>query len=121
MRNYGYHFSKKAFDFAVSMMRRKNPQSGKLEKITPWTKEEVYALLGRNSVTIENDVLYDAAFVANMAKSDFFGTSLMDEASLAKYVRDYVDDPDAKDGFIFVRWYATMCNAGIGIEWSDML
>lgn len=115
LRNYGYHFSRGAFDFAVKQMRK----SG--QKLQPWNKEDVDALLGRNGVKVENDTLYDVAFVANMGKSDFYGSSITDEATLAKWIKDYVDDDDQEEGFVFVRWYASMMHAGKPLDWSVLL
>ena len=45
----------------------------------------------------------------------------MDEKSLAKFVKDYVDDEDQKDGFIFNRFYADCAHNGVGIPWDDIL
>ena len=40
LRNYGYSFSKKACEFAVSHMRRENKSTGKMEKIESIEDEE---------------------------------------------------------------------------------
>ena len=65
--------------------------------------------------------MYDAAFVANMCKADFLGTSILDEQHLVYYVRDVIDDVDGYDGIAFNRWYADMCCKGIAIDWDDVL
>ena len=39
LRHNGWHFNKKLCDFAVSLMRRMNPATGKSEKIEPMTKD----------------------------------------------------------------------------------
>ena len=41
--------------------------------------------------------------------------------SLAQFVKDYIDDEDAADGFVFNRWYADTVRAGIPIPWEDLL
>lgn len=115
LRNYGYHFNKKAFDFAVSLMRR---DGSPIQKIS---KEDVDTLMQRYGLEMNNNVMYDAAYIANMCKADFFKSSIPDEHHLALFVKDYVDDSDQVDGFIFNRWYADMMHSGTPIEWEDLL
>lgn len=119
--NYGFHFNKKAFKCAVKSMKRKSPTSGKTEPIEIWDKEQVEELLAKNGVKLENDIMYDAAFVANMAKADYYKSSITDEQHLALFVKDYLDDPDASNETAFRRWLATMVGNGMPIEWEDML
>ena len=64
---------------------------------------------------------YDHVYVANMCKADFWGKSIKDEASLAQYVKDTIDDVDQKDGFVFNRFYADCCHNGMPIPWEDLL
>lgn len=87
----------------------------------PWSKDQVDDMLKRNGVTLENAVGQDYVFVANMAKADFLGSSIADEAHLARYVKDVVDDPDQADGFIFNRWYADTVRSGIPVDWEGIL
>ena len=119
LRYYGPHFNKKLCDFATSKMYK--IVNGKREKIKPISKEGVDIILNGHNVRLENDQLYDSVYVANMCKADFFGSSIKDEQSLAKYVKDVIDDNDAYDGIVFNRWYADMCYTGIAIDWEDML
>ena len=70
---------------------------------------------------LENADNYDFVYVANMARADFFKSSLKDEAALAQFIKDMVDDPDQEDGFIFNRFYADCNHNGIGIPWDDVL
>lgn len=119
--NYGFHFSKKACDFAVSLMRRKSPATGKLEPIEPWSKEEVENLLKRNSVTLEHNTLYDFVYVANMCKADFYKSSIEDERHIALYVKDVIDDIDASNESTFRCWLAKMVGNGEPIEWYDFI
>lgn len=120
LSNYGWHFSKKAADFAISKMKRKN-NSGNLDKVEAYTKEQLTNLLNRYGVKLENDVMYDAVYVAAMCKADFYGTSIIDEMHLALYVKDVIDDPDAADGTIMRRWYAGMVANGEPVDWEEIL
>lgn len=121
LSNYGWHFNKKACDYAVKRMRKFNPATGKMERLEPWTAEQVNDLLKRYGVNIEHNTLQDVVFVANMAKADFFKSSLPDESHVAMWVKDYMDDIDAGDGFIMRRWFATMISNGEPVEWSEIL
>lgn len=117
----GWHFNKKMCEFAVNKMRKRNPSSKQIEPIEPYTKDQVDALLAKYSVQLENSIGYDYVYAANMCKSDFLKSSVIDESHLALYIKDVIDDPDAPDGTIMRRWYATMVAAGQPVEWSDML
>lgn len=112
---YGWHFSKKMNDFALSMMYKDG------EQITPITKEKVDELLKAYSVKITNDILYDKVYVANMLKADQWGQGIPDEKCLAKGIKAYLDDEDGYDGIAFSRFYIDTVKKGIPISWDDML
>ena len=116
----GWHFNKKMCDWAVSKMYKINVAKRK-EYIAPYTKETVENLLKANSVKLDNDIGYDAVYVANMAKADFYGSSISDDMHLAKFIKDYLDDPDGYDGIVFTRFYADCIGSGTPIIWEDML
>jgi len=119
MRHYGPHFNRKLFEFAVGRMTKKT--NGNDTPINPYNREQVKNLLANNGIQLKNDQLYDSAYVANMCKADFLGSSVTDEKHLALYIKDVVDDPDGYDGIVFNRWYADMCYTGVAIDWEDML
>lgn len=121
LSNFGWHFNKKMCDFAVSLMKKINPATGKKERIEPISKEKVEELLTKYGVKLDNNSLYDFVYVANMGKADFFKSSIPDEQHLAVYVKDVIDDLDAPDGTTMRRWYATMIAAGEPIEWDEMI
>lgn len=116
LANYGYHFSKKMFEFAVGMMKDKG---GNRLQITD--RDKVNEILKANSITLDNDKGYDAAYVYNMAKSDFFGSAISDESHLAKYVKDYLDDKDGYSSIAFSRFYADCVAKGTPILWETMI
>lgn len=113
----GWHFSKSMCDWAVGMMRRRK---GAKEEIEPLTKEKVENLLKTYGVKVENAVGYDCAYVANMARADFFGSSIQDEQHLALFIKDYLDDPDGYEGQPFTRFYADTIGSGTPIPWEDL-
>jgi hypothetical protein len=116
LSNYGWHFNKKLCEWAISMMRDRN--KAKLPLIE---KDKIEAMLKQYGVEITTDKLYDAMYVLHMAKSDYMGSSITDEAHLAKFVGDYINDPDGYDGIALTRFYADCMGKGIGIEWEDVL
>lgn len=119
MRNYGPHFNRKLFEFAVSKMTRE--VNGREQKITPITKEDVETIMKNTGVTVKNGQLYDCVYVANMCNADFLGSSITDDKHLALYVKDVIDDVDAPDGLVFNRFYAGCSYKGIAIDWEEML
>ena len=125
MRRYlkqnGWHFNRKACEFAVSLMRKKNPTTGKLERVEMMPKEQVDALLAKFGITLENNVDYDYVYVANMVKADMYKSSIADEQHLAMYVKDVIDDVDAGDGEVMREWDAKMTSRGIAVEWDEIL
>lgn len=113
--NYGWHFNKEALEYAVSLMRKKDGS-----KVTAKTKQEVKDILGKHNISLENDTLYDGVFVYHMGLADYFGSSIVDEQHLAKYVKDTIDDVDASPETTFRRWGATMVGNGMPIPWEDL-
>lgn len=78
-------------------------------------------LLQKQGVEVKNKIGYDHVYVANMARADFYKSSIKDEEQLAQFIKDMVDDADQKDGFIFNRFYADCCHNGVPIPWEDVL
>ena len=116
LSNYGWHFNKKLCEWAISMMRDRNKA-----KLPLVEKDKVESMLKQHGVEITTDKMYDAMYVLHMAKADFMGSSIVDEQHLAKYVGDYLNDPDGYDGIALTRFYADCIGKGIGIEWEDVL
>lgn len=114
--HFGFHFNKKAFEHAVKDMRTKDGRA-----IEPYTKEQCEQLLQRYSVQLENNTLYDAAYVINMGKADYYKSSITDDQHLALYVKDVLDDPDGSDELPF-RFYLQKCIAlGTPIDFEDLM
>lgn len=117
LRYNGRHFNRKLFEFATSLMKTGRDK----QPLKVITKKELDEMLKVYGVKLDNSVLYDYVYVANMCKADFLGSSIPDEGHLCKYVKDVIDDVDAYDGVVFNRWYADMCRSGVPIDWEDML
>lgn len=120
LQHYGYHFSKKMYEFAASQMYKKDA-SGKEEKMKPIEKDKLAEMLKRFNVNLENDVMYDSAYVYTMIQSDFYGKSIKTEQDCATHIKCMIDDVDKPDGYLFNRFYADMCFGGIPIDWEEMM
>jgi len=121
LKNYGRHFNRKAYEFAVSKMYKVNRVNGQKEYIQPMTTEQFNTILSKYNIKLENDVMCDGMYVMSMAMADYFGSSLPNERMIALFVKDYVDDVDQKDGFIFNRFYADCVLSGTPIDWEDLV
>lgn len=119
INNYGCHFNKKLNDEAASRMYTRDA-SGK-KYIEPYTKERIQSILNTYGIALQRNKLYDAVYVANMCKADFLGKSVPNESALAQFIKDMIDDPDAKEGFIFNRFYADSMFMNNPIDWDDMI
>lgn len=111
----GPHFNKKLATFAIGMMEK----NGK--KITPYTKENVNRMIADYGIKIKNNNLYDATYLANMIKADFFGGSIRTEQDLTLHIKEILDDEDGYDGIAFNRWLSDMARKGITIDWEEMI
>lgn len=116
LSHYGWHFSKKMCEWAVSRMRDKADKQVALR-----SKEQVEKVLSMHGIRLENDLGYDKVFVFHMGLSDYLGGSIIDEARLAKYVKEVLDDVDGYEGIAFTRFFADCNGKGIPIDWEDMI
>ena len=119
--NYGFHFNKKACEFAVSMMSKRDAGTGKSVPQDMVSKEDVDAMLVKHGINLDNDCMYDATYVANMLMSDMYKSSIPDEQHLVLGIKDLIDDIDQRDGYLFVRWYSNVLYNGNPIDWSTLV
>ncbi len=113
---YGYHFSKKLYEWAVSMMRGRDGG-----RIKAKTKDEVDSFLKANGITLNNNHGHDAPYVLAMATADYMGSSIMDDAHLARFVADYLDDPDGNESKALDHFVADCKAKEELIYWDEML
>lgn len=113
---YGRHFSKPLYEMAVEMMETRDGG-----KIKPMEKQAVLDKLTIYNSTVENDKGYDVPYVWAMGSADYLGSSIPDEQHLAKFVRDYQDDPDGSGTRAFDEFYAKTLALDIPIVWEDVM
>jgi len=121
LRNHGFSFSKKACDFAVSLMERRNKATDKAEKIEPYTKEKTEELMTKYGVTLKNNIGYNFVYVMNMTFADCWKESIEDEHHLVKHVKCIIDDIDDNPENVFRLWIAKMDGNGIPIPWEEIM
>ena len=121
LSTYGWHFSKKMCEWAVSRMYKDGEENKPEQAIPNYTRERVDLLLKRFNLKLEKNKGYDDVYVANMCKFDFLGSSIDNEMKLAQFIKDYIDDADAYEGMPFTRFYADCIGSGTPIMWEDML
>lgn len=112
----GRHFSKPLYEWAVKMMESRTG-----EKMRPVEKSVFDERMRANGVTLKRDKGYDGVYVWCMATSDYMGSSIADEAHLAKYVQDYIDDPDGSPTRAFDEFYAKTMALGIPVDWAAVM
>ena len=112
---YGWHFSKAACEFAVSMMRDKCGS-----KVEMCKKEDLMEMAKNFKCEIEAKG-YDAVYVAAMVQADFWGGSICSDERKCRYMADVFSDKDGYDGMVFTRWYADMVAKGEPIIWEDLM
>ena len=119
--NYGWHFNKRAYDYAATQIKKRNSRTLKEENVEPYTKEYVDELLVKYNVQLKRKIMYDYVYAALMCKADYLGSSIEDEKHLALYIKDTIDDYDASDETTFRRWVATMIGNGNPIDWYEII
>ena len=112
LSTYGWHFSKKMCEWAVSRMYKDGEDNKPEQAIPNYTRERVDLLLKRFNLKLEKNKGYDDVYVANMCKFDFLGSSIDNEMKLAQFIKDYIDDADAYEGMPFTRFYADCIGSG---------
>ena len=107
LRYYGPHFNKKLCEFACEQLDKSD-----------YTKEKLDILLQAYKIELKKVKLHDAVYIANWAKSIFYGSGISDEKHLVLFIKDVFE----KEGdLVFNRWYADMAKKGIPVEWEDMM
>ena len=113
---YGLHFNKKLYEWAVSMMR---DRSG--NRVSATTKEQTEEWLKKEGVTLRNDKGWDAAYVRAMLYADNWGSSYTTENQLALGVMDFLDDIDGSKSKAFDHFVVDCRAKGEPIFWDEMM
>lgn len=110
---YGWHFNKKMAEWAIQCMEHAGKKT--------ISKDKVEELLSTYNIHLDNDILWDKVYVANMLKMDLYQQGIPDEKNLAIAIKSYLDDEDGYDSVAFSRFYMDTVKKGIPIDWEEML
>ena len=117
LASHGHHFSKPMLEWAVGMMRDKNGHKG-----TPIDRKRFDEIMTAYDQTLTRaEGYYDGIYVWCMGKSDYLGSSIVDEPHLAMFVKDYIDDIDGNPTRAFDEFYINCIAKGIDIPWEDLI
>ena len=98
LSNFGWHFNKKMCEFAVSLMKKLNPSTGKKERIEPISKEKVdesdSAYLGIVGVDVTDDVAKTYNMPSGVYVAQVTGGSAAEQAGIQK--GDIITEFDGK-------------------------
>lgn len=112
---YGWHFSKKMCEFAISKLKDRNGNPMTM------TKEQAESMLDSYGVRLDNNSGYDHVYAAAWLKAMLYGSSILDDTRLATAVKDYMDGYNSYDEMPFTHFYADCIGKGTVVIWEDML
>lgn len=113
---FGLHFNKKLYEWAVSMMTDRTGGN-----VPPMSKEQVSEWMRNNGVSLKNDKGHDAAYVRAMLYADCWGSSYTTDKQLALGVKDFLDDPDGTRTKAFDHFVVDMRSKGEPIFWDEVM
>lgn len=117
-----YHglFSKKLAEWAISMMKAKDPATKTMKHIVVRKIDDVKQVLDENEIELPNEFIYTAWYLFNMAVADYQKTCKTDELR-ATFVEETLCDPDGQPENVLDCFVTKMCNAGKPIFWEEFL
>lgn len=120
---YGYHFNDKLCDWICSNMYKKNKQIGSIEKIMPFTKDEVDSMITRYNVSMKPGYKnnHDYVYLANMCKADYYGSSITDDYHLVLFVKNTLEDVDAEECSVFKKWLSSVDDCKSSLDWKSFI
>lgn len=113
---FGHHFSKKLYEFAVSQM---TDRSG--NRVPAMSKEQVEQWLQNLGVTIKNNKGHDVPYVRAMLYADCWGSSYTNDKQLALGIKDFLDDPDGTKTKAFDHYVIDCRSKDEPIFWDEMM
>lgn len=107
-----YHglFSRRLAEWAIKRMEPRTNRS----------IDEMKEVLKKSNVEIQEEFLYTAWYVFNMAYADYPKTLKTDEQR-ALFVDETINDPDGTPANVLSCFEAKMCNAEVPIFWEKYL
>ena len=120
LRYYGWHFNKKSYEYAASLMWKED-SNGKKIKVQPLKKEDVDNMLSQNGLSVQNTGNWDYVYWAMQCKADLMPEAIEDARHQALYVKKMSDDVDVTDEAAFRKWYITAIGSGVDVQFENFL
>ena len=114
---HGRHFSKPMLEWAVGKMKDRKGNKG----VVVDRKQFDEAMKAYGLMLNRDEGYYDGPYIWSMARSDYYGSSIIDDHHLALYVKDYIDDVDGNPTRAFDEFYINCIAKGIDIPWEDLI
>lgn len=111
IEHYGFHFSKKAYDYAVE----------DLKNAEPYTKEQLDKVFQAYGIKLKHNMLYDAAYKMTAEKALHMGKSIPNEQYLAMHVQEDLDAEGNNGEETFREWMACRIGQDNPIDWHGIL
>lgn len=118
-KNFGL-FSKRLAQWAIDNMEIEDPTTKTMKPLKAKSLEEVQEILKVNKVEVQDEFIYTAWYLFNMALADY-PKSLKTDEQRAMFVDETICDPDGMPENVLACFVAKMCNAGIPIYWEKYL
>jgi len=118
-KNFGL-FSKRLAQWAIDNMEIEDPTTKTMKPLKAKSLEEVQEILKANKVEVQDEFIYTAWYLFNMALADY-PKSLKTDEQRAMFVDETICDPDGMPENVLACFVAKMCNAEIPIYWEKYL
>lgn len=117
--NHGL-FSKRLAEWAIGMMKMKDTATGEKKRIKARSIEDMQEVLKSNNIKMQDEFVYTAWYLFNMAIADYPKTLKTDE-DRAMFVDETINDPDGCPENVLDCFEVKMQNAGVPIYWERYL
>lgn len=118
-RNHGL-FSKRLAKWAIDNMETLDPTTKEMKSLKPTSLEDVEEILKDNKVDLQDEFVYTAWYLYNMALADY-PKALKTDEQRALFVEETICDPDGSPENVLECFIAKMCVAQVPIYWEKYL
>ena len=115
LEEYGHTFNKRLFDFAVTLLLKRNGKP-----VDAFDKDAVAQFLKTAETDLKMDGSHDVPYVFNLMLSEQ-GTGTQDVAKAAADTKEYIDNQYGWKTRPFDEFYMKTVALGVPIYWDEML
>ena len=118
-KNFGL-FSKRLAEWAIGNMETLDPTTHTMKPLKARTLDEVKEVLATYKIEMQDEFVYTAWYLFNMALADY-PKSLKTDEQRAMFVDETICDPDGAPENVLACFVAKMCVAEKPIYWEKYL